>query len=85
MRYSIALSGAALVASVSAGYGQGYGHGYGYQSEAPSYTTKVYTDRYTTYCSEPTHISHGGKTYTVSSATTLTITDCPCTVTHPVT
>jgi len=38
-----------------------------------------------TYCPEPTKITHGGKTYTITSATTLTITDCPCTVTKPVT
>lgn len=36
---------------------------------------------YTTYCPEPTEIVTNGKTYTVSEATTLTITDCPCTIT----
>jgi hypothetical protein len=38
----------------------------------------------TTYCPYATEIVHGGKTYTVSSATTLTITDCPCTLTYPI-
>merc|ERR1711939_437082 len=39
----------------------------------------------TTYCPEPTKITHKGETYTVSEATTLTITNCPggCTVTKP--
>jgi hypothetical protein len=42
-------------------------------------------DVYTTYCPGPTEITHGSKTYTVTEATTLTITDCPCTITKPVT
>lgn len=37
-------------------------------------------DVYTTYCPQPTTCTIGGKTYTVTEATTLTITDCPCTV-----
>jgi hypothetical protein len=41
-------------------------------------------DTYTTYCPGPTTITHGSKTYTVTEATTLTITDCPCTITKPV-
>lgn len=49
-----------------------------------TYTTEVVT-AYTTYCPEPTEITHGGKTYTITEATTFTITDCPCTVTKPVT
>lgn len=48
-----------------------------------SYTTEVVT-AYTTYCPAPTEITHGGKTYTITEATTLTITDCPCTITKPV-
>ncbi|KAH8881602.1 hypothetical protein GQ53DRAFT_832287 [Thozetella sp. PMI_491] len=49
-----------------------------------TYTTEVVT-AYTTYCPGPTEITHGGTTYTVTEATTLTITDCPCTITKPVT
>jgi len=40
---------------------------------------------YTTYCPGPTEITYGSSTYTITEATTLTITDCPCTVTKPVT
>ncbi|KAK0383980.1 hypothetical protein NLU13_8069 [Sarocladium strictum] len=36
---------------------------------------------YTTYCPGPTSIVHGNKTITVTEATLLTITDCPCTIT----
>lgn len=43
--------------------------------------TEVVT-AYTTYCPEPTEITQNGKVYTVTEATTLTITDCPCTITH---
>ncbi|CAM1500726.1 Fc.00g098880.m01.CDS01 [Cosmosporella sp. VM-42] len=48
-----------------------------------TYTTEV-VDVYTTYCPGPTEITHGGKTYTITEATTFTITDCPCTITKPV-
>lgn len=47
-------------------------------------TTDVVT-AYTTYCPEATKITMGNKTYTVTSASTLTITDCPCTITRPCT
>jgi hypothetical protein len=43
---------------------------------APAYVTEVVT-AYTTYCPEATEITHAGETYTVSEATTLTITNCP--------
>ncbi|KAF2718439.1 hypothetical protein K431DRAFT_191257, partial [Polychaeton citri CBS 116435] len=58
-----------------------YGNG-----TAPVYVTSVVT-AFTTYCPEATEITHGGSTYTVSSATTLTITNCPggCTISVPVT
>lgn len=42
-------------------------------------TTKTVTEL-TTYCPKPTEITMGSSTYTVTVATTLTITDCPCTV-----
>jgi len=46
----------------------------------PVYVTEVVT-ALTTFCPEATKITHNGETYTVTSATTLTITNCPCTVT----
>lgn len=46
------------------------------------YTTEVVT-AITTYCPEATTLTHGNKTYTVTEPTTLTITDCPCTITKP--
>lgn len=49
-----------------------------------TYTTEVVT-ALTTYCPGPTEITHGATTYTITEATTLTITDCPCTVTKPIT
>merc|ERR1712029_523611 len=53
-------------------------------SASDVYVTDVVT-AYTTYCPNPTKITHKGETYTVSEATTLTITNCPggCTVTKP--
>lgn len=47
------------------------------------YTTDV-VEHYETYCPEPTEVVYNHKTYTVTEATTLTIVDCPCTVTRPV-
>ena len=44
-------------------------------SASDVYVTDVVT-AYTTYCPEPTKITHKGETYTVSEATTLTITNC---------
>ncbi|KAH7017275.1 hypothetical protein EDB80DRAFT_678099 [Ilyonectria destructans] len=41
--------------------------------------TKVYT-AYTTVCPSPTSFVFNGHTYDVTTACTLTITDCPCTV-----
>ncbi|PPJ59451.1 hypothetical protein CBER1_02459 [Cercospora berteroae] len=51
----------------------------------PSYTTKVVTTDYETYCPQPTTFTHGPSTYTVTSATTITL-PCKygCTVTQPV-
>ncbi|KAK4178293.1 hypothetical protein QBC36DRAFT_107799 [Triangularia setosa] len=49
-----------------------------------TYTTEVVT-AITTYCPEPTTVEYGGTTYTITEATTLTITDCPCTIKKPVT
>ncbi|KKO99293.1 hypothetical protein THAR02_08609 [Trichoderma harzianum] len=45
-----------------------------------AYTTTKIVSQYTTYCPEPTEVTVNKKTYTVTKATTLTITDCPCTV-----
>jgi hypothetical protein len=73
MRFSVAAASAALVAGAAAQY----------NSTAPVYVTEVVT-AFTTYCPEATSLVHNGVTYTVSEATTLTITDCPCTVTKPV-
>lgn len=73
MQYST-LAVAALVASASAHYA----------NQTVVYTTEVHT-QYTTVCPTPTKVTYNGKTYTVTEATTLTITDCPCTVVKPVT
>lgn len=51
--------------------------------ENVTYTTQVVT-AYTTYCPAATKITHGTNTYTVTEPTTLTISDCPCTVSVPV-
>lgn len=76
MQYSV-VALAAIVATASAS-------GYGYKNEStPVYTTEVVTS-YETYCPGPTTITYGEQTYTVTEATTLTITDCPCTVVKPV-
>lgn len=67
---------AAIVAVAAAG-------AYAWPSNV-TYTTETVT-ALTTYCPEATQITHNGHTYTITSATTLTITDCPCTVTRPMT
>ncbi|KAL9120202.1 MAG: hypothetical protein Q9187_003245 [Circinaria calcarea] len=77
MRFTVAASTAALVAGASAN------HLNTTMSNTTIYTTEVVT-AYTTYCPAPTEIVHGTETYVVTEATTLTITNCPCTVTMPV-
>jgi len=49
-----------------------------------TYTTQVVT-ALTTFCPEATEVTYGGSTYTVTEATTLTISDCPCTIKVPIT
>lgn len=53
------------------------------KSNGTHWTTVVSTD-YETYCPEPTTMTHGGNTYTVTKPMTVTITDCPCTFTHSI-
>ncbi|TKA76409.1 hypothetical protein B0A49_05396 [Cryomyces minteri] len=74
MRFSIAAAAIVFVAGVSAAS----------NDTLPVYVTEVVT-AYTTYCPAPTSIVHGNQTYTVTEATTLTITNCPCTITKPAT
>lgn len=47
----------------------------------PSIYETLTTTAFTTYCPYATTIVQNSKTYTVTEATTLTITDCPCTYT----
>jgi len=48
-----------------------------------TYTTEVVT-AYTTYCPYATTLTNNGQTITVTEATTVTFTNCPCTITKPV-
>jgi len=50
----------------------------------PVYVTTTVSE-YTTYCPVPTSVIQGNVTYTVTQATTLTIKNCPCTVSYPAT
>lgn len=69
MRFTAAVAAATLAGVATASVAPKNGTG-------PAYVTEVVT-AYTTYCPEPTEITHAGETYTVSEATTLTITNCP--------
>lgn len=55
--------------------------GFGGGNSGQAYTTEV-VQSYTTYCPSPTTFAQGSHTYTVTGPTTLTITDCPCTITR---
>ncbi|SMY18682.1 unnamed protein product [Zymoseptoria tritici ST99CH_1A5] len=53
-------------------------------SSPDAYTTEV-VDQFTTYFPSPTTITYGpSQTYVVTEAGSVTITDCPCTITKPV-
>lgn len=73
MQFTVALV-AAFAAAASATYTNG----------TVVYTTEVFT-AYTTVCPAATELTFNGKTYTATTSTTLTITNCPCTVIKPVT
>ncbi|KAL5316556.1 hypothetical protein ACEPPN_015605 [Leptodophora sp. 'Broadleaf-Isolate-01'] len=73
MKYSAVIL-ALATGSLAATYGEYY------PKNGTVYET-ITTTAITTYCPYPTEIVHNSKTYTVTEATTLTITDCPCTVT----
>ncbi|CAG8977033.1 hypothetical protein HYALB_00008891 [Hymenoscyphus albidus] len=76
MQYSIAAVIALAASTVSAGYAHGNG--------TVVYTTEIHT-AYTTVCPVSTELTFNGITYTATESTTLTITNCPCTVITPVT
>ena len=93
MRFSITAAALFAATAVAADYGYGYAPGNETVTSvvAPSpvesvpaveYTTTEVVTSYETYCPGPTTITEGSSTYTVTEATTLTITDCPCTLTH---
>ncbi|KAF2206747.1 hypothetical protein CERZMDRAFT_89053 [Cercospora zeae-maydis SCOH1-5] len=83
MQFAIAALGLAAVASASYAPPPSYGPPMNATTQGPSYTTEIVTS-YETYCPSATSIEHNGVIYTVTEATTLTITNCPCTVTKPV-
>jgi hypothetical protein len=69
---------AAFVAAANA-------YAYNTTSVAPPAYETITTSEYTTVCPGPTEIPIGpSSTITVTEATTLTITNCPCTITKPV-
>jgi len=71
---TLLVAASALVASVSAGHGNG----------TVFFTTDVVT-AFTTVCPASTQLTYNGVTYTATESTTLTITNCPCTLVKPVT
>ncbi|KAF6241503.1 hypothetical protein HO173_000213 [Letharia columbiana] len=81
MRYSILAAPIALAASVSAASSVTTATSVSAGQYATSYITQV-VSTLTTYCSSATSLSINGKIITVTGATTLTITDCPCTLTQ---
>jgi len=67
---------AAFIVAVAASTVSAYAYGNG-----TDYTTTEVVTSYTTFCAEPTEYVEAGHTYTVTEPTTLTITNCPCTLT----
>jgi len=74
MQYSVAAVLALAASTAAAGYTNG----------TVVYTTEVHT-AYTTVCPASTELTFNGVTYTATASTTLTITNCPCTIVKPVT
>jgi hypothetical protein len=74
MQYSVAAVIALAASTAAASYTNG----------TVVYTTEVHT-AYTTVCPAATELTFNGVTYTATASTTLTITNCPCTIVKPVT
>lgn len=74
MQYSVAAVIALAASTAAAGYTNG----------TVVYTTEVVT-AYTTVCPASTELTFNGVTYTATASTTLTITNCPCTIVKPAT
>ncbi|GAB0136175.1 hypothetical protein EsDP_00004487 [Epichloe bromicola] len=74
---------AAAVASASAEGVNGLSFPNATTTGGAVYTTEVVT-KLTTFCPAATTFVMGNKTYAVTTPTTLTITDCPCTIRKPV-
>ncbi|KAF4972475.1 hypothetical protein FZEAL_9586, partial [Fusarium zealandicum] len=53
-----------------------------YSAATGATVVSTFTDDYVFYCPEPTKFLHRNVTYTVTTPTYLTITNCPCTVTY---
>ena len=79
MQFTSALAVAALAGSAAAWYPTSNS-----SSVIVDYVTDVVTS-YTTYCPEATVLTYNSVTYTITEATTLTVTNCPCTIVKPVT
>jgi len=70
----ILAAGLAAVAKASVYYG----------NDTVVYTTYT-TDFFTTVCPSATQFTYGSQVYTATASETITITDCPCTLSKPVT
>ncbi|KAK9477475.1 hypothetical protein V1514DRAFT_333763 [Lipomyces japonicus] len=75
MKFTSIVSAAVLLASAASA---AFINGTTSTIEYEATTTEVVT-AYTTYCPYSTTFVENNKTYTVTEATTLTITNCPCT------
>jgi len=71
MKFTI-IAAIAAFASVVVAHGHGHGNG-------TEVTITETVSSYTTFCPLPTTIVENNVTYTVTKATTLTISNCPCT------
>ncbi|GAB7344072.1 hypothetical protein MBLNU457_1984t1 [Dothideomycetes sp. NU457] len=78
------LAGFAAAASNSTAAPVAANNGTAAAAPAVVYVTDVLT-AYTTYCPFATQVTQNGVVYTATASQTLTITDCPCTVTKAVT
>jgi len=79
MQFSTFAAVAALAATAQAYYPTSNS-----SSVVVDYVTDVVTS-YTTYCPYATTLTYNSQTYTITEATTLTVTNCPCTIIKPVT
>lgn len=79
------MKSAIFAVAAVAGVANAWNGNYSMTASTAVYTTTEIVATYTTFCPFATSVVQNNKTYIATASETLTITDCPCTLTHKTT